>query len=82
MNCWSTVTSEAWQALRVCLHTDVRHLRSRPAIERMGGKYEGILRAHRMAAVNTPRDSVRYSILRTEWPAVKQSLPQLLEKYP
>ncbi len=69
---------ETWQVLRVCLHTDARNLRSRAAIERIGGRYEGILRAHRMAADYTPRDSVRYSILATEWPDVKQKLSRLL----
>ncbi len=65
---------ETWQVLRVCLHTDVRNLRSRAAIERIGGKFEGILRAHRMAADHTARDSARFSILASEWPAVKQRL--------
>lgn len=65
---------ESWGVLRVCLHTDARNLRSQAAIERIGGKREGILRAHRMAADYTPRDSVRYSIIATEWPEVKQRL--------
>ncbi len=71
---------EAWQALWECLHTDACNLCSRAAIGRMGGKYEEILRAHRPAADYTPGDSVRRSILRTEWPAVKQSLRQLMGK--
>ena len=65
---------EAWQVLRVCFHTDSRNARSRAALERIGGQCEGILRAHRMAADFIPRDSVRYSILAAEWPAVKQRL--------
>ena len=69
---------ETWQVLRVCLHTDARNHRSRAAIERIGGKFEGILRAHRMAADFTPRDSVRYSILAAEWPDTKQRLAQRL----
>jgi N-acetyltransferase len=68
---------EVWQVLRVCFHTDSRNLRSRAALERIGGKFEGILRAHRMAADFIPRDSVRYSIIAAEWPAVKQRLLQL-----
>ena len=68
---------EVWQVLRVCLHTDVRNQRSRAAIERIGGQFEGILRAHRMAADFIPRDSARYSIVASEWPAVKQRLGQL-----
>lgn len=59
---------ETLGVLRVCLHTDVRNARSRAAIERIGGQFEGILRAHRMAVDFTPRDSARYSILASEWP--------------
>ncbi len=66
--------------LRVCLHTDVRNKRSRAAIERIGGKFEGILRAHRMAADYTTRDSARYSIVAAEWPAVKQQLVHLRDR--
>ena len=40
---------ETWEVLRVCLHTDARNWRSQAAIERIGGKFEGVLRAHRMA---------------------------------
>ena len=68
---------EVWQVLRVCFHTDSRNLRSRAALERIGGKFEGILRAHRMAADFMPRDSVRYSIIAAEWPAVKERLLKL-----
>jgi RimJ/RimL family protein N-acetyltransferase len=69
---------ETWQVLRVCFHTDARNQRSRAALERIGGQFEGILRAHRMAADFIPRDSARYSIVAAEWPAVKQRLDQLL----
>ena len=65
---------EEWDVLRVCLHTDIRNQRSRAAIERIGGQFEGILRAHRMAADFIPRDSARYSILAAEWPTVKHRL--------
>jgi RimJ/RimL family protein N-acetyltransferase len=65
---------EVWQMLRVCFHTDARNQRSRAALERIGAKCEGILRSHRMAADFIPRDSVRYSIVAADWPAVKQRL--------
>lgn len=70
---------EVWQVLRVCFHTDARNQRSRAALERIGGQFEGILRAHRMAADFTARDSVRYSILSSEWPAVKERLVQFMD---
>jgi len=74
-----TYAFEGWGVLRVCFHTDARNQRSRAALERIGGKFEGVLRAHRMAADFIPRDSVRYSIVAAEWPDVKQRLSQLLD---
>jgi RimJ/RimL family protein N-acetyltransferase len=71
---------ESWQVQRVCFHTDVRNERSRAALERIGAKFEGILRAHRMAADFIPRDSCRYSIVQAEWPEVKSHLQQLLAR--
>ncbi|MGA9528479.1 MAG: GNAT family protein [Terriglobales bacterium] len=71
---------ETWGVLRVCLHTDVRNQRSRDAIERIGGKFEGILRAHRMAADFIARDSARFAIVAAEWPEVKQRIAQLLDR--
>lgn len=71
---------ENWRVLRVCFHTDARNLRSQAALERIGGKREGTLRAHRMAADFIPRDSVRYSILASEWLEVKQKLIGLLNR--
>jgi len=69
---------ETWQVLRVCFHTDARNQRSRAALERIGGKFEGILRAHRMAADYIPRDSMRFSIVAGEWEEVKGRLTRLL----
>lgn len=71
---------DVWGVLRVCLHTDARNLRSQTAIERIGGKKEGLLRAHRMAADFTPRDSIRYSIIAAEWPEVRQRLAELMRR--
>lgn len=73
---------EQWKVLRVCLHTDARNERSRAAMERIGGRFEGILRSHRMSAEFTPRDSARYSIVEAEWPQVKEHLLALRQKYP
>ena len=70
---------EVWRVLRVCFHTDARNQRSRTALERIGAKFEGILRAHRMAADFIPRDSVRYSIIASEWPGVRHRLTGLLD---
>ena len=69
---------ESWRMLRVCLHTDKRNQRSRAAIERIGGQFEGLLRAHRLATDHTARDSARYSIVAQEWPAVKARLENFI----
>jgi RimJ/RimL family protein N-acetyltransferase len=71
---------EVWRVLRVCFHTDARNQSSRAALERIGGHFEGVLRAHRMAADYIPRDSVRYSILSAEWASVKQRLVQFVDR--
>jgi N-acetyltransferase len=74
-----TYAFETWQVLRVCLHADARNQRSRSAIERIGAKFEGILRSHRMAADFIARDSARYSIVAAEWAEVKGNLWRLLD---
>jgi N-acetyltransferase len=73
-----TQAFEAWQVLRVCLHTDARNERSQAAIERIGGKLEGVLRAHRMAVDLIPRDSYRYSMVAAEWPVIRRRLTERL----
>ena len=75
-----TYAFEVWRVLRVCLHTDARNQQSRAAIERIGGKFEGILRAHRLAANFTARDSARYSIVAADWPDAKLRLTQFLNR--
>jgi N-acetyltransferase len=71
---------KAWRVLRVCFHADARNQRSRAALERIGGQFEGILRAHRMAVDGIPRDSARYSIVAEEWQTAKQRLRRLLSR--
>jgi RimJ/RimL family protein N-acetyltransferase len=67
---------ESWRVHRVAFHTDARNLRSAAALDRIGGKFEGVLRAHRMAVDHIARDSLRFSIIDSEWPEVKQRLLQ------
>ncbi|MGA2696898.1 MAG: GNAT family protein [Terriglobales bacterium] len=69
---------ETWKCFRVCFHTDARNIRSRAALERIGAKFEGVLRSHRMAADFIPRDSYRFSIIDAEWPGAKERLQKLL----
>jgi len=72
---------EMWGVQSVCLHTDARNQRSRAAIQRIGATFEGILRAHRLAAELGPRDSARFSITAAEWPTVRQQLAELTARY-
>jgi N-acetyltransferase len=72
---------ETWQMARVCLHTDERNARSRAAMERIGCKFEGILRSHRLAVDLVPRNSARFSIVASEWPEAKARLQAMQAKY-
>lgn len=69
---------ERWHVRRVNLRTDSRNVRSRTAIERLGAKLDGILRAHMPAADGGVRDTASYSILAEEWPAAKERLSKKL----
>jgi len=70
---------ESWGTLSVCFHTDARNERSAAAIRRIGGRFEGILRSHRLATDLRPRDSARFSITAGEWPSVRARLAELTE---
>ena len=72
---------EVWQMVRVHLHTDERNARSRAAMERLGCRFEGILRSHRLAVDLIPRNSARYSIVAAEWPETKARIQAMLAKY-
>jgi N-acetyltransferase len=66
---------EVWHVVRVTLKTDARNERSRKAILRLGASFDGVLRAHMPAYDGDwPRDSAFYSIVASEWPAVRARL--------
>jgi N-acetyltransferase len=71
---------EVWEVHRVALQTDVRNERSRAAIERIGGRLDGIMRADRPGADDTVRTSARFSIVASEWPEVKARLTARLAR--
>ncbi len=60
--------------IRIEFHTDSRNQRSRAALTKMGAHEEGTLRACHITRDGSRRDTVVFSILDTEWPAVKQAL--------
>lgn len=69
---------ETWQVQRVDLKTDARNDRSRRAIERIGGRLDGVMRHWQPSLVpgeeGQARDSAMYSILPEEWPDVRSRL--------
>lgn len=65
---------ETLGALRVELKTHEKNEKSRNAIERLGAHYEGMHRNHSLMHDGTIRNTVWYSIIDTEWPAVKARL--------
>jgi RimJ/RimL family protein N-acetyltransferase len=71
---------ETLGCIRVQLKTDLRNERSQRAIERIGAVREGILRNHMILPDGHIRHSVFYSILDTEWPAVKKRLEEMLAR--
>jgi len=71
---------QRWEVLRVTLKTDARNVRSRNAIERLGARFDGILRAAVLAADGVARDTAYYSILAAEWPEVRGRLEEKLAR--
>ena len=69
---------DVWQVHRVGFQTDERNTRSRKAIERIGGRLDGLLRADQPGTDDTVRTSARFSILASEWPEVKERLTSRL----
>jgi RimJ/RimL family protein N-acetyltransferase len=65
---------ETMELNRVELLTDYLNTNSRNAILRLGAKEEGILRNHMVMPDGRVRDSVIFSIIKNEWPGVKQHL--------
>lgn len=64
----------------VQIRTDGLNIRSQTAIERLGARRDGVLRGHQVMADGRLRDTVVYSILDREWPAVRQNLQFLLAR--
>ena len=66
---------------RVEFKTDARNARSRAALLKLGAKEEGVLRGHMWMPQGYFRDSVYFSVLAHEWPAVRAGLEQRLAAY-
>jgi RimJ/RimL family protein N-acetyltransferase len=80
--CKWLLLSHAFESLgcvRVQLKTDLLNEASQRAIERIGGRREGVLRKFQRTRGGRIRDTVMYSILDDEWPAVRAKLERLLQ---
>lgn len=59
---------------RVEFKTDFLNARARKGLQNIGGKEEGVLRSHMTMWNNRRRDSIYYSVLKAEWPVLKQTI--------
>jgi RimJ/RimL family protein N-acetyltransferase len=71
---------EVWKVHRVTLRTDERNERSRRAIQRVGGRFEGNRRADMPSMEGGIRNSAFFSILSAEWPEVRDRLQGFLRE--
>ena len=78
-----TYAFETLGVARLDLKTDARNERSRRAIESLGATFEGVLRSWSMSWApgeeGRLRDSAMFSVIASEWPAVKEHLAQRLK---
>lgn len=82
-NCKFLLLQYVFEILRVErleLKTDARNIQSQKAIERIGGKREGVLRSHTLMTDGYRRDTVYFSILNSEWNFIKESIFSKLNK--
>lgn len=71
---------EVFACQRVQIQSDVRNERSQRAIERLGAVREGIMRKNKRMPDGHQRNSIMYSIIDNEWPAIKAKLEGWLQK--
>ena len=67
---------ETLGCIAVEFRTHIMNRQSRRAIERLGARLDGILRSHLLASDGSLRDTCVYSIVASEWPAVRKNLSQ------
>jgi RimJ/RimL family protein N-acetyltransferase len=71
---------EQLRAIAVEFRTHFMNHQSRAAIARLGAKQDGILRNHQVGADGSYRDTVVFSIIESEWPAVRRHLRFRLDR--
>ncbi|EYT54653.1 amino acid acetyltransferase [Leucobacter sp. UCD-THU] len=72
---------EVWDCPAVEFRTDSHNHQSREAIARLGARQDGVLRAHLRQPAGYLRDTVVFSITRTEWPGVRLGLEQRVARH-
>jgi N-acetyltransferase len=80
--CKLLLLSHAFEVLdvqRVAFITDVRNLHSQAAIAKLGATREGVLRSHMVSQGGRMRDSVVFSMVAGEWPAIRKTLQARIE---
>jgi RimJ/RimL family protein N-acetyltransferase len=70
---------EQKNVFRIQFATDKRNIRSQKAIERLGAVKEGVLRSHQIYPDGHRRDTIFYSVLDHDWPAIKERLETFLK---
>lgn len=75
-----TFCFDVLKARRVQIKTDQNNIRSRKAIEKIGGQFEGILRKDRIKDDGTSRSAAYYSIIDDEWEGVKERLQRMMNE--
>ncbi len=76
-----TFSFEVLKARRVQIKTDENNLRSRKAIEKIGGHFEGISRKDRIRDNGTSRNTAYYSIIDDEWKVAEQKIKLQLDEH-
>jgi RimJ/RimL family protein N-acetyltransferase len=75
-----TYCFDVLKARRVQIKTDENNIRSRKAIEKIGGQFEGVLRKDRIKDDGTSRSAAYYSIIDDEWEDVKERLQGMINR--
>lgn len=73
---------EQLSVIAVEFRTHWHNLHSRNALKKMGAKQDGILRNHRIDPDGAYRDTVVFSVIKSEWPTIKKSLRHRLHYHP
>lgn len=72
---------ETLDCVRVTIKCNALNLQSQAAIRKLGAACEGVLRRHRVQQDNRTRDTMYFSVIRNEWPRVREGLVARLARY-